>query len=84
MTEQYICQEPMPGDQLVYEWQGGRWELVGLIPATVPAHLHPTLSDVNFTGSIAVAGSAGISGRFTIGSYKLSFKNGVVVGCEPV
>ena len=48
------------------------------------AHTHPTLGDINFTGSVSVGGEAGITGSKTVGGFKITFKKGLLTGFEPV
>ncbi len=41
------------------------------------AHLHPTLGDIEFTGTITADGEEGITGNFT-NPTRISVKNGIV------
>lgn len=43
-------------------------------------HSHPTLGDINFTGTISADGQAGLTGSRTIDGHTLTFKNGILVG----
>ena len=50
----------------------------------VADHLHPTLGDVNFTGTVSAGGYAGVNQRVTIGTKKLTFKQGICILVEDV
>lgn len=60
-----IKSKPSMADWLWFKPSTGRWHKIS--PSTglweeveVPSHLHPTLGDINFTGSIAVGGVEGV------------------------
>lgn len=45
-------------------------------------HTHPTLGNINFTGTISSGGETGLTGTRTIAGYTLTFKNGLLVGFQ--
>ena len=42
------------------------------------------LGNVDFVGTISVDGDIGITGSRTVGGFKITFKNGILTGFEPV
>ncbi len=48
-------------------------------------HSHPTLEDINFTGTVSVGGSAGLTGSRLIPTVgTLTFTKGILTGFTPV
>jgi len=81
----------------LFKWAGSEWvsafrpleqsELQEAVDAlssvyAVIAHGHPTLGDINFTGTISADGEAGVTGSRVIDGHRLTFKNGILVGYE--
>jgi len=84
-----INTDPSMADWLWFEPSTGRWHQYNTgtsswEAADVPSHLHPTLGDINFIGTISVNGYAGHSERVTIGDKKLTFKEGLCVAVEDI
>lgn len=85
-TNRYTWQKPLPDGGIEwYEPSDGGWALVKTVPAPALAnHTHATLGDINFTGTISANGDTGITGSKTIGGFKITFKNGLLTGFDPV
>lgn len=57
-----------------FRWNGEAWVEISLTDQ----------GDINFTGNIQVGGYDGINERVTIGTKKLTFKEGICIGVEDV
>lgn len=63
-----------------FKFDGTTW-----VEVPVSNHTHPTLGDINFTGTVSVGGSAGITGsRLIPGVGTLTFTKGILTGFTPV
>jgi len=67
-----------------YELVDGTWQERGDIEFATSDHVHPTLGDTNFTGTISADGEAGLTGAKVLDGKRLTFKNGILVGYEVV
>jgi len=62
-----------------YIYKDGEWKELGL-----KNHSHPTLDDINFTGTISVGGEEGLTGSKVLDGKQLTFTNGILTGYEVV
>lgn len=67
-----------PSTGQVSEFNDGAWAEVATL--SMAGHNHPTLGDVNFTGTISADGEQGITGQRTIAGHTITFRNGILVG----
>ncbi len=72
--------DPETGGWFTYNPSTGAYDT----PLGVNAHLHPTLGDINFTGSISATGDAGITGEYEGTFKKIIIKNGIITEFELV
>ena len=81
----HISSDPTGSDWLWFQPSTDKWhkqvngEWVG---TSTPSHLHPTLGDVNFTGTISVDGEAGLTGNKVLDGKRLTFTNGILTDYE--
>ena len=52
------------------------------VETEAPAHLHATLGDVNFTGSVSAGGQEGVTGEFEGTITKLKVSKGLLIEVE--
>jgi len=76
----WLWLKPVDGGIELYTYDDSVWVLKHTI--SFADHTHPTLGDINFTGTISAGGEAGITGARTIDGHTLTFKNGILVGYE--
>jgi len=73
------------GSREWYEKVDDDFTLVKSEPTPVSAdHTHAEHGDINFTGNIQADGYDGLNERVTIGTKKLTFKEGICIGVEDV
>jgi len=60
-----------------YVWDGSQW-----VQLSKDGHTHPTLGNVNFTGTVSADGDEGLTGSRTLGGHTFTFKKGLLVGYE--
>ena len=85
-TNKYTWCKPLAdGGKEWYELADGGWKLVGtdIAPAAL-AHSHATHGDINFIGTVSVNGDEGVTGQKTIGGFRITFKNGILTGFDPI
>lgn len=67
-------------NKIVKKLQGGAWATVLSFADT--NHVHTTLGDIDFTGTVSAGGYAGVTQRVTIGTKKLTLKQGICIAVE--
>ncbi len=85
MVNRYTWCRPLPDGGIEwFEPLDSGWVLTHSQPA--PAlldHSHPTLGDINFTGTVSAGGNQGLTGTRTVAGHKLTFTKGILTGFEP-
>ncbi len=78
---------PTMGNWMWFKPSTGKWYKridSSWVETEAPAHLHPTLGDINFTGSVSVGGAEGIdldvSGKIEI--TRLKIEKGIITALE--
>ncbi len=80
-----ITYNPTMGNWMWFKPSTGQWYKCidgSWVETEAPSHLHPTLGDINFTGSIAVGGDDGITGEFEGTFKKIAIKKGIITEFE--
>jgi len=86
LINRYTWCKPLPdGSKEWYEPSDEGWVLTrtDAAPATSD-HAHATHGDINFTGNIQADGYDGLNDRVTIGTKRLTFKEGICIAAEDV
>jgi len=74
--------KPVAGGLEIHSLVDGSWVLQATM--SFSDHSHAELGDINFTGTISAGGYTGHNERVTIGTKKLTFKEGLCILVEDV
>lgn len=72
--------DPETGGWFSYNTGTGAYD----VPLGVNEHLHPTLGDINFTGTVSADGFAGMTGEFEGTFKKIKIQDGIITEFELV